>query len=316
MSVDRPRPTCYGVTIETELPLANTLNADKAVAVPLRDGPLEQSLVDRGDLLQASAGRADDGTHFASLHRVGGSIVFRVRAVADYRLFEDRIEINVIDDDRFDLIELHLLGPVLSMWLERRGVVALHESAVVAPCGGLGFLGHQGAGKSTPAATLVSAGAALLSDDVLALDLAGDGVSCRPGLPVMRMWPEQASAFIDGTPALERVHSGRDKRRIPVGPGGFGAFCDRVTPPQTLYPPSRTDAVSTGVSVERLSGSDALVEMLRHSFVGMLAETIIGPARLRRVAAVARHIEVVRLRYPRGRSALNWSSTASGSVGV
>ncbi len=303
MSQHRLRSGCYGVTIETDLPLANAMgegDGDDTVTVVLCDGPFEASTLDRGGVLVASDHRADDDTPVASLHRLDDAVVMRVHSVADYRLVDDRIEVHVIDESRLDLIELHVLGPVLSLWLERRGVVALHGSAVEVPDGAIGFLAHQGAGKSTLAATLVAAGAALLADDVLALEVDGDGdVSCRPGFPIMRMWPEQASAFVGADTELDRVHSGTDKRRVPVGYGGFGTFCDRTMPLRTLYLPEHDDTVS-GVTVEVVSGSDALVELLRHSFVGVLAEAVIGPARIRRVAQIARRVEVARLRFPSG----------------
>src|SRR5690606_6250785 len=121
-------------------------------------------------------------------------------------------------------VEIALLGPVLSFWLELRGIVALHASAVAVGEAGIGFVAGTKAGKTALAASFVEAGARLLSDDILPVHpISPDGrLVARPGYPQLRMWPDQAVRFAGDPKAYPLAHPDFDKRRIPASRiGGF-----------------------------------------------------------------------------------------------
>ena len=73
-----------------------------------------------------------------------------------------------------------LLGSVLAVLLEQRGVFALHAGALSFDAGAAAFLGDKGQGKSTLNAALSCAGYALLSDDVVGLQWADATSSAAP----------------------------------------------------------------------------------------------------------------------------------------
>lgn len=85
-----------------------------------------------------------------------------------------------------------LLGPVMGAILRRRGIVALHASAV--EIGGLAwaFVGPGGSGKSTLAAALARAGHPLVTEDLLALRPEGDAWLAAPGYRAIRLWDDSA----------------------------------------------------------------------------------------------------------------------------
>jgi hypothetical protein len=66
------------------------------------------------------------------LEKAGSLEVFPFPGMADFYCFKDRIICHLLDPACSELIEIFFLGEVLSFWLERQGVPALHASAVVA----------------------------------------------------------------------------------------------------------------------------------------------------------------------------------------
>ena len=95
-----------------------------------------------------------------------------------------------------DLLRLYLLGPALALLLHQRGFLVLHASAVSLDGGVVAFLGHSGHGKSTTAATLHARGAAIVADDVVAVDLgAPGGPAALPGFPLLKLWPDAVTAL-------------------------------------------------------------------------------------------------------------------------
>jgi hypothetical protein len=80
-----------------------------------------------------------------------------------------------------------LIGQVLPLVAVLRGLEVLHASAVVLGAGAVALCGHSGAGKSSVAAAFLDRGAALLADDVLALEPRGAGVLAHPGPRLMNL---------------------------------------------------------------------------------------------------------------------------------
>ena len=194
--------------------------------------------------------------------------------------------------------EAFFLGLVSALWLEMNGALCLHGAAVVTSLGAVGFLGFNRAGKSSLAASFLTEGGALLTDDVLALDVEPSRIVARPGFPQIRLWPASAEALVGDARELEPVHPDFDKRRVPIGPQGLGEFHDRPEQLRALFLPDRTGEV---VSLSRISPRDAAIELVRHSFLGALGEAAIGVAsRFERIVAVSERVPVFRLTYPNG----------------
>lgn len=97
-----------------------------------------------------------------------------------------------------------LAGTILSLVLTLRGEPLLHASAVAVQGRTLAFTGPAGRGKSTVAALCAAAGAAVVTDDVLRLEVSADGedpVLCRGNGGELRLRPrvwELAGEFDEG----------------------------------------------------------------------------------------------------------------------
>jgi len=85
------------------------------------------------------------------------------------------------------ILPLLLIGSVPAWWLNLRGESILHASAVAVGGDALAFIGASGMGKSTLATLLCSAGATLVTDDVLRLKAEGDNFRCHWGTGELRL---------------------------------------------------------------------------------------------------------------------------------
>jgi hypothetical protein len=165
----------------------------------------------------------------------------------------------------------------------------------------IAFVSGHGGGKSGLAAAMIQAGASLLTDDLLVLEEQEDRWEARPSYPEMRMWPDEASHFAGPPESLPLVQTDSEKRRVAVGDGGFGSFLDSSTPLSCIYLASRRPETDGGIEILPVSRSEALIELVRHSFSARLVEAAgLQPARLDRLARLVRNVPVRRLVYPSG----------------
>ena len=291
----------FGVMTTGNFPLSLRLPLDRGSAeltLTVSDQPLLSPEELAFPPIYVSPLHDSQGRSLGCLYRGAEDEIFRFPEAGDFRIGPNRIEIYV-PAQATDLAELRFLGPVLSYWLERRGIPTLHASAVATDQGAIAFLSHKEGGKTGLAAAFLQAGLPLLTDDVLPVEEAGGTFLARPGYPQMRMWPDEAAFFVPGWEDLPTVHSAISKRRVPVGDGGFGAFHGESLPLACLYLPERVDMGS--VEIQEVSPRDAVIEFLRHSFSPRLAEAAgLGPQRLDFFARLAMQVPVRRLRYPSG----------------
>ncbi len=189
----------------------------------------------------------------------------------------------------------------MSYWFERRGLPTLHASAVAVNGRAVAFLSRHGGGKTGLAAALVQAGCPLLTDDLLVLEEREERWEARPAYPEMRMWPDEAAHFAGPPESLPLVQADSEKRRVAIGDGAFGSFLDASTPLACIYLASRRPETDGGVEIQPVSRSEALIELVRHSFSPRLVEAAgLQPARLDRLARLVRAVPVRRLVYPSG----------------
>lgn len=88
-----------------------------------------------------------------------------------------------------------VLAQVLPLAAVLRGYEVLHASAVALGGSAVAFLGASGTGKTTLATRIVARGAALVTDDVLAIEVSDDGVRAHRGGTVARIDPGELRAL-------------------------------------------------------------------------------------------------------------------------
>ncbi len=289
----------YGVSMATDIRLVPRL--------PFRSGPPDLKAVaaeksvdlTHRDPVYTTPTRENDAASPMHIYRVGDRFVLRFAGVAEFYIAHERIEYVLRNDTYAYALELWLLGTVLAFWLEWQDVPVLHASAAVVDGHAIGFLASKQGGKSTLAASLLQQGYPLLTDDLLPVDVHKETTRGRPGYPQMRMWPTHAGHFVADAEALRRAHPYIEKRRVPIGPGGLGSFCDNICPLQALYLPERTDDAS--IQIQPISPTDALQAVLRHSFLPRIVEATGWQAtRLSTLSQLVEQVPMRRLTYPDG----------------
>lgn len=185
-----------------------------------------------------------------------------------------------------------VIAQVLPLCAVLRGKDVLHASAVAVRGRALAFLGASGAGKTTLASRLTAAGARLVTDDVLAVDV-GRRVRVHRGAAVMRIDPRELRALPRG--ALGPIRARGEKWHV----------APRTAPDHlplaATYHLTRTR--TRGVEIVAVDPYDPTL-LLGNTFLPYLRD----PARLRRqldlFAAIARETPLFQIRAGAGAEAV------------
>ncbi len=254
----------------------------------------------RAQTVYTSSIRTSDDRPALELDEASGAHFLRVAGIGEFELEEGSITCRPWIRQP-ELVEIALLGTVLALWLELRGIPAIHASAVEIDGSAVAFMaGHQG-GKSSLAAAFLQMGHALISDDISALGSLEGRIQLRPSYPQMRMWPRDAAHFLGSEVRLRRLYPGGEKRRVPVGPAGFGRFCAKTIPLVLAILPERDASYRGPIVLEPVGRAGAVVELTRHSFLGRTVHALgLAPGRFDTFAEIARQVSFQRLRFPAG----------------
>jgi hypothetical protein len=294
----------FGLTLASDFPFANRLAAGSGapdlIFERLAQAPLAPDWVQTAPVWRSPS--TANGQSAFSLYQIDRCTVLSFTGQMDFYLWPKRIACQLHDPRLEFQVEINFLGTVLSFWLEQRGIPALHAAAVSVNGQAAAFLSGNRGGKSSLAAAFLQAGYSLLTDDILPIEPRPGNFWGRPGYPQMRLWPEEAQHFVGDYESLPRVHPALDKRRVPVGAGGFGRFCNQSQPLAALYlPQRRAPGEGNGITITPLTPRDAAVELLRRSFSPFLVEAIgLAPRRLEIFARLVQQVPMRRLAYPGG----------------
>lgn len=178
----------------------------------------------------------------------------------------------------------YLCGPILSLVLRLRGALAFHASAVQIGGGAVAFVGGHGAGKSTLAAALGAAGAAIVTDDVLHVR-AGRRWLAEPFPSMVKLWPEGARMALGPDVELPAIAEGWDKRALHLG--GAIPAAEAAVPliAFACFTPRDVDA-----SIAPLSPGTALVRLAANSAAGHLLDAAARAAEFRVLSSLVQSI--------------------------
>ncbi len=298
----------YGMTIASDFPFKNRFPEGSGIPDATFTCSRRTPVPDKWQSTMpfyATGAKTEHGESILSIFRTDGYHVAHYPGLMDFYIWPDRITVHLLDITYDYLVEICLLGEIFSLWLELRGIPAIHASAVVIDEQAIGFLSSNKGGKSALAAALMKKGFPLLTDDILPIEKRNGAFFGRPGYPQMRMWPDEAKFFHGSYMDLEIVHPGYSKRRIPVDKKGIGSFCSDVIPIRALYIPERLDYCK-GIGIRPVSQKDAFIEMIRHSFSISIVEAIgLQIPRMQFLSDLVRNVPMRRLIYPSGFSHLS-----------
>jgi hypothetical protein len=192
------------------------------------------------------------------------------------------------------LVSILLGGTVLALVLSLgAGDCVLHASAVEVDGAAIAVVGQSGMGKSTLAALLCAAGANLLADDVLRIDV-GAAPSCAQGATKLRLRSQAESlvALFDGRARTERTADGRIALSARPSPA------DQVPLAAIVVPRPCPTAVSVGTA--QVSPADAACWLLRFPRVLGWRHTTVLARQFDACVRLARQIPLVEASLPWG----------------
>lgn len=267
--------TAYGLGFESEIRLAGPPEGSTSKDVQIRRGK-----VTFPPEMQQQWTWATENEVYCRISNVGAIQVSRGCEVVVDSLAE-------VEDAT---IGLYLLGPVLGILLQQRGLLVLHGSAVSFNGGVAAFLGNSGWGKSTMAGALAKRGHPVVTDDIVGV-LIGDRALTVPGLPRLKLKQETAAALGYPLSRLRPLVAGDERRE--VIPNDVSSTDTK--PLEHIYILAEGDIPE----IEPLGSQDAVAELIRHSYAAScLKGTPSVFAHLRLCAALVSAAPVCRLRRP------------------
>jgi hypothetical protein len=159
----------------------------------------------------------------------------------------------------------YLLGPVLGWVLRLRGITCLHASALKVGEKALLLVGAEGAGKSTTAAGLLRAGHAVLSDDVVPLQMRDIELWVSPGLPRLLLGAESAKGLWGDHFDLKLLFPGSDKGYMDRSASMF-RYCGKATPLGAVYFLERRDPTLQKTKIQPVTGAACLTRLAANTF--------------------------------------------------
>jgi hypothetical protein len=254
----------------------------------------EQALLDDLPFLEWTF---PDGTLWTCFYRIGDGYLLRFPALADFTVSADGLNVTTypaagVSDQT---IEHLFLNQVLPLALSRQFKLVLHASAVEIENFAVAFLGVSGRGKSTLAASFSTSGHRFLTDDGLQLEKGPGGYLIQPSHPSIRLWDDSRQALMPETAQAAPPVDFTPKSRFLAD--DEVAYCDEARPLRRLYFLGEGDTDT--VSIEPVSGRDAMIELVRHSFLLDIEAREMLMHHFGQLSELARIPMFFRLDYPR-----------------
>ena len=245
----------HGLTICSEIALGATARTESPKDLRVRWGE-RRSIPDESPAGHPLALRDSVAGGCAIVETSSGPTI-RFPSACDFRLSKDLRRLRVdAQPEAEPLVPILLAGTVLAAVLSLRGHGVLHASAIHEAGWTLAIVGASGQGKSTLAALFCAAGAELVSDDLLRVEIQNGRPRCYTGAAQIRLRPK-AAALASLAPASTRVPTADGRVSLTVtSVSGPILDLDAVLVPS----PSRTEPLS----VRRLTKRDALVALLAY----------------------------------------------------
>lgn len=180
----------------------------------------------------------------------------------------------------------YLLGPVLGFALRRRGVLALHASAVLLDGHATVLLGPSGSGKSTTAAAFAASGTPVLSDDVVALRLVDGVATAYPSYRLLRLWDASERILFGTTGQLPLLTPTWEKRALPLG--SRFPFHDAPAPLGDVFVLGARRDDARAPFVEPLPASEAFMELVANTYANYLLDDRMRGEEMRTLGDVLR----------------------------
>lgn len=168
-----------------------------------------------------------------------------------------------------DYLATYLRGPVMGLILRRRGIAAVHASAVCINGHAFVFCGESGAGKSTTAAALALMGIPVMCEDITPFVTNGREFFVEPGYPQVGLWPDAVRDLLGSADALPRWTPSWEKRFLPLD-GRNAKFENQRRPCGAIYLFGFRSNDASTPRIEELTQRAAMLELVRNTYMNWI----------------------------------------------
>lgn len=239
-----------------------------------------------------------DGSTWLLIGRSDSGFVLRFPNLADFFVSATtkKIRCQPIADIATETIRHLFLDQVIPLVLSQQGRIVLHGAASRTPYGVAAFVGESGAGKSTLAASFALEGCPVLTDDCLLLDRNQNKMIAMTSYSGVRLWPHVALALYGAYQCGSTVAHYTTKRRfscakLPTnGQPISGIF----------FMDARDDESNCAISAEEVPTSQALLNLIRYSFILDVTSSSFLRTRFEELGNLALMTVSYKLSFPRG----------------
>lgn len=229
-------------------------------------------------------------------------VIFNVPDIAIFSVKEGRI-ITVSPNNDYDeeIARLYILGTCMGALLMQRRIYPLHGSAIVINGKAYAFVGDQGAGKSTLAATFLNKEYHLLSDDVIGITFSKDNVPfVIPAYPQQKLWQESLVEFGFDKHQYRSIYGRETKFCVPV----VSKYFPESLPLAGIV--ELTKSNNNSININRIVGLERLRTLSYHTYRNFLIPGLgLIDWHFNSSAIIANQIELFRLERPNNRFTAN-----------
>lgn len=238
-----------------------------------------------------------NGTLWTQFYRTAEGYLLRFPGLADFEVSFDAWRVICFPaPDVTDATPTHLyLNQVLPLMLGKQGKLVFHASAVEVGGRAVGFMAESGRGKSTLAASFSVNEHRFLTDDGLVVEEMEGGYFALPSHPSIRLWADSEEALVPrGSTPEPPVHFTSKSRFMA---GDEIAFCNQPRRLDRVY--FLGDDCADVIKFERLGATEALVELVKHSFLLDIEDKALLAFHFDSIAKLAQAPIYYRFDYPR-----------------
>ena len=246
--------------------------------------------------------RFPEGLLWASFYRLPSGYLVRFPTLADFQVSQDGAAVRCwpVDGVSSGTIEHLYLNQVVPLALSKQRKLVFHASTVEVEGGAVAFLGESGSGKSTLAASFATSGHRVLTDDGLLVEEREGVFEAQPSHPSIRLWEDSQEALMDRAavlaPAVQYTSKVRILARDEI------AFCREPRRLRRIY--FLVNEAADKPALSPVKASEALVQLVKHSFLLDIEEREMLAYHFDRLAALVQEPICWRLDYPRRYDAL------------
>jgi hypothetical protein len=287
----------YGLRVTSSLPLPDVDAKGPVLGkVEIREG----SSADFSKAMRETAKRPPGSSFSYDLCLSDGSIYSRWEGLFDFLISSDgrRIAARAMGNTSGEVMQTYLLGQVLSFALLKLGIETLHATTIVVKNRAIAFMGDTGFGKSSLGAAFLQAGYPLLTDDLLVLKSQGRSYLAYPGVPRIKLFPENLKNTLG--PGISGTPMNNLTRKLIISLKEMHAH-DTAVPLKAIYALASPAACAKRLTIQirRLSPRRAFVELTRNTFNSVVRDADRLQRHFRHMSALARRVPVSRISYPR-----------------